>query len=94
MTTPPIVYRGFYNRGKGLPEPVWGKACSDTTIVQCPTCGSQDMYYSGSQDNPEEILGGTVRCKNCGYITDWYEAHKQILHHVTNVPRKIIGKPE
>jgi len=52
------------------------------------------MHYSGSPDDPEEILMETVRCKNCGHITDWYEAYKQITHHVTNTPREVIGKPE
>lgn len=83
-----IVYKEFYNKGRGLPEPVWGEPCPD---VQCPTCGSMDMCYSGSEDDPEEVLGasGMVRCKHCGYITDWYEAHKQRENHPTDKPLRV-----
>ncbi len=93
MTLPPITYKEFYNKDKGLPEPVWGGECSIDVMVQCPWCGSTDMYYSGSSDDPEEILRDTVRCKNCGHISDWYEANKQRENHPTDTPRKIIGKP-
>jgi len=94
MTLPAITYKEFYNKSRGLPEPVWGPPCLNNFAVQCPSCGSRDMHYSGSPDDPEEILMETVRCKNCGHITDWYEAYKQITHHVTNTPREVIGKPE
>jgi len=45
--------------------------------VQCPWCGYQRMHYSGSKDDPDEVLGDTVRCDSCGHITDYYEAHKK-----------------
>lgn len=76
---PVLRYKEFYNEGRGLPEPKWG---SKAEGLQCPNCGSWDMYYSGSPDDPEEILSGeTVRCGHCGCITDWYEARKQREHH-------------
>ena len=94
MTLPPITYKEFYNKDKGLPEPMWGRECSSITTVQCPWCGSTNMHYSASPDDPEEILQDTVRCKNCGRISDWYEAYKQGRNHPTDAPREIIGKPE
>ena len=68
-----LRYKEFYNKDRGLPEPVWGERADG---LQCPNCGSQEMYFSGSPDDPEEILGETVRCGHCGRITDWYEACK------------------
>ncbi len=68
-----ITYKKFYNKKRGLPEPVWG--CKEYNL-QCPTCGSWNMQRSGSPDDPEEILE-MVRCAHCGRITDWYEAYKQ-----------------
>ena len=88
----PIVYKEFYNKDRGLPEPVWGSKC-DTyggVQLQCPNCGSKQIYYSGSPDDPEEILSETVRCKLCGSITDWYEAYKQGKHHPTDKPLRVI----
>lgn len=90
MTMPkPILYKEFYNKSRGLPEPKWG---SKAEGLQCPTCGSTDMYYSGSPDDPEEVFGDTVRCKNCGRITDYYEAHKQKQHHPTGTPMEVVGR--
>lgn len=87
----PITYKEFYNKDKGLPEPEWGEK-SDT--VQCPACGSRDMYLSAHPDDPEEVSGSeTVRCGHCGAITDWYEAYKQLLYHPTDAPREVIGRP-
>ena len=90
MTTPQpaIRYKEFYNKDRGLPEPKWGGDA--LTPLQCPTCGSIDMCYSGSPDDPEEILGEAVRCRHCGYITDWYEAHKQKQNYPTDIPRRVI----
>lgn len=90
MTTLPIVYKSTYSESRGLPEPKWGALCSANSDLQCPTCGSTDMYYSGSPDDPEEILGEAVRCKHCGRITDWYEAYTQRQNHPTEVPREVI----
>ncbi len=91
MTEQPITYKEFYNKDRGLPEPVWGNKVPGPAI-QCPTCGSTDMYYSGSPDSPEEVIAaaGDVRCKHCGHITDWFEALKQREHHPTDTPRAVI----
>ena len=63
-------------RISGLPELVWGiKAPSN--ILKCPECGSRNIYYSGTSADPEEILGEAVRCKDCGWLTDYYEMYKQ-----------------
>ncbi len=94
MTLPAITYKEFYNKDRGLPEPVWGAACARHITLQCPTCGSTNMYYSGSVDDPEEILGEAVRCKNCGHITDHLEAYKQKRNHPAVAPREVIGRPE
>ena len=88
-----IAYKEFYNEDRELPEPKWGEACSVHTTLQCPWCNSIDMYYSGSADNPEEISGDSVRCKNCGHITDWYDAYIQGEHHLTDTVREVIGRP-
>ena len=95
MSEKPITYRQFYNKDRGLPEPVWGREVEEP-VVQCPTCGSTDMYYSGSPDDPEEVFkaGGCVRCKHCGHITDWFEALKQRENHPTDKPRKVVGRPK
>jgi len=82
-----MKYKEFYNKDRGLPEPVWGKEAKN---LQCPNCSSQELYFSGSSDDPEEILGETVRCKHCGRITDWYEAHKQRENHPTEEVREVI----
>lgn len=73
-----IKYKEFYNKERGLPEPKWGDR---VFMVQCPWCGSRDMRYSGSPDDPEEILRDTVRCERCGHIADYYEAYKQWQNH-------------
>jgi len=74
-----IIYKEFYNKDRGLPEPIWGEKTKDykDTALQCPVCGSTDMHYSAHPDDPEEVFTDTVRCKSCGHITDWYEAYKQ-----------------
>jgi len=86
-----IVYKEFYNKERGLPEPVWGPLCSvyGGVQLQCPTCGSKEIHLSGSPGDPEEILQDTVRCKHCGRITDWYEAYKQGKYHPTDKPTMI-----
>ncbi|MBA7664309.1 hypothetical protein ES703_72367 [subsurface metagenome] len=91
MAEEPIVFKELYNKDRGLPEPLWGRKVEEAEI-QCPTCGSTDMCYSGSPDDPEEIFGaaGNVRCRNCGRITDWFEALKQREHHPTDTPREVI----
>jgi len=85
-----IIYKEFYNKGRGLPEPKWGSEAAD---VQCPTCGSADMYYTGTPSDPEEIFTSEVRCSHCGRITDFWEASKQRTYHATNTPREVTGKP-
>jgi len=92
MVRSKITYKEFYNKDRGLPEPIWGDRAED---LQCPWCGSQDMYFSGSPDDPEEIFGaaGDVRCKHCGHISDWYEAHKQRVFHPGEAIREVIGRP-
>jgi len=88
---PAITYKEFYNKDRGLPEPRWGDRVYN---VQCPTCGSQDMYGSAHPDDPEEILlNETVRCGHCGHITDSYESYKQRMFHSTDAPREDVGKP-
>lgn len=84
-----LQFKEFYNKDRGLPEPIWGDKVED---VQCPTCGSQEMCYSGSPDDPEEMFGagGDVRCRHCGYITDWYEAHEQKIHHSTDKVKEVM----
>ncbi len=90
-TTSAITYKEFYNKDRGLPEPKWGQK---SHVLQCPNCGSQDMYYSGHPDDPEETLSDTVRCGRCGSITDWYEARKQLLNHPTDTPREVTKEPK
>lgn len=85
-----ITYKELYNKDRGLPEPKWGPFAGG---LQCPNCGSQDMYFSGSLDDPEEVLGDAVRCGHCGAMTDWYEAHKQRKDHPTDTPREVVGRP-
>lgn len=85
-----IEYYNTDNQKRGLPEPRWGAPV--LTIVQCPTCGSTDMYYSGSMDDPDEIFGEAVRCGHCGHFTDWHEAFKQRQYHPVDTPRTVIGK--
>lgn len=91
MAEEPIVFKEFYNKDRSLPEPKWGNKVEEPT-VQCPWCNSTDMYYSGSPDDPEEVFGsvGSVRCRNCGHITDWYEAWKQRKHHSTDTQRRVV----
>lgn len=50
------------------------------------------MCFSAHPDDPEEIFPSTVRCRNCGRITDYYEAFKQREHHLTDTPREVVGK--
>lgn len=82
-----LRYREFYNKNRGLPEPKWGVRCPG---LQCTWCNSQDMYFSGSPDDPEEILHETVRCGHCGRITDWYGAHKQRENHPTEIVLEVV----
>lgn len=95
MAKPEIVYREFYNKDRGLPEPIWGEKTKEYggVSLQCPMCGSTDMYYSAHPDDPEEIFTDTVRCEHCGHITDWYEAYKQGKYHPTNKVRSVSGRP-
>lgn len=92
MSLPAVAYKEFYNKDRGLPEPRWGPPADG---LQCPNCGSQDMCFSGSPDDPCEMFGaaGDVRCRHCGRITDWYEAHKQRENHPTETPREVVGRP-
>lgn len=97
MTVPKfaIVYKEFYNKNRGLPEPIWGEKLPQSNCdypCQCPTCGSPDMYYSGTPDNPEEV-SSDVRCGHCGHITDYYEAFKQRIYHSTDTLREVVGRP-
>jgi len=42
------------------------------------------MYASAHPDDPCEIFPHeTVRCGDCGHITDWYEAVSSYEHHYT-----------
>ena len=63
---------------EGLPKPVWGGHVPYYKGVQlrCASCGSVNIHYSGSSSDPEEILMETVRCGDCGWMTDWYEDYK------------------
>ena len=88
----PIIYKEFYNKEHRLKEPRWGDKVEDND-VQCPTCGSTDMYFSAHEDDPEELFGDFVRCKNCGHITDWMEAYKQRLNHPSKTCRIVKGRP-
>ncbi len=88
MTEEPILYKRSYNDGKNMPEPMWGPPGSS---LQCPTCGSVNMHASALPDDPTEIFGAdTVRCLDCGHITDHYEAQKQWQNHPTGTPRTIV----
>jgi len=73
-----IEYKTTYNEDRGLPEPRWGPLVSNISSrypLQCSWCGSNRMYASAHPDDPEEIFPNeTVRCGDCGHITDWYEA--------------------
>ena len=88
MTEEPIQYKEFYNKDRDLPEPLWGNRLFQK---QCPTCDSDDIYASASSDDPTEIFPAeTVRCGNCGHITDWYESYKQRLSHPGKKPRYVV----
>jgi DNA-directed RNA polymerase subunit RPC12/RpoP len=80
-----IEYKHTYNEGRGLPEPLWGLLMSDISPkypLECPTCGSLRMFASAHPDDPEEIFPHeTVRCRDCGHITDWREAFCQYREH-------------
>jgi len=93
-----IEYKATYNEGRGLPEPKWGLPVSQLSPgypVQCPTCGSHSMRASAHPDDPEEIIGvDTVRCVDCGHITDFYEAYKQYQFHYTDTPLLVVGRPQ
>ena len=95
MAEQPITFREFYNKDRGLLEPRWGGKVEDP-VIQCPTCGSTDMCYSTHPDDPEGMFGaeGSVRCRNCGHITDWFEALKQREHHPTDTPRRVVKNVE
>ncbi len=83
---PAVEYKEFYNKDRELPEPRWS---SRVAGLQCPTCGSVEMYYSGSPDDPGEV-SEMVRCGLCGHITDYYEAFKQRKYHPTDTPREVV----
>ena len=84
-----LVYKELYNEGRSLPEPKWGSLMVE---LQCPYCDSHDVYGSAHPDDPEEIFPyETVRCRNCGRITDWYEARKQWCNYFTLTPRLVEG---
>lgn len=93
---PAIAYKEFYNKDRGLPEPRWGPKMSELSPgypLQCPNCGSQDIYGSADPDDPEEIFPHeTVRCAHCGTISDWYEAFRQRENHPTDTPREVIRR--
>jgi len=93
MAKQPIIFKDFYNKDRELPEPLWGNKVEEAD-VQCPTCGSTSMCYSAHPDNPEEIFPNTVRCMDCGRITDYYEAYKQKQNHPTDTPREVIKPVE
>ena len=59
-------------RIEGLPDLVWGDRVTTDRLV-CPSCSSENIYYSGTSADPEEIFGEAVRCKDCGWLTDYYE---------------------
>ena len=61
---------------KDLPYPIWGKKVPKVYDLACASCGSSSIYYSGSPADPEEIFKDTVRCSNCGWMTDYYEDYK------------------
>jgi len=83
-----MEYKETYNTDRGLPEPLWGEKMEN---LQCPNCGSDDMYGSASPDDPEEIFPyETVRCKHCGQITDWYEAYKQKEFHPSDTVLEVM----
>lgn len=85
---PYLKYKESYNKDRGLSEPIWGPKVN---LVKCPNCSSRDMYLSAHPDDPEEIIGyENVRCGHCGDITDWYEAHKQLLYHPADKVRKVV----
>jgi len=92
-----IEYKATYNESRGLPEPKLGPLMSEISPdhpIQCPTCGSHNMYASAHPDEPEEIFPNeTVRCGDCGHITDWFEALSQHELHYTEAPLPVIGKP-
>ncbi len=90
MTTPQpaITYKGFYNKDVGLPEPRWS---SKVAGLQCPTCNSANMYYSGTPDDPDEVFNN-VRCGHCGRITDYHRASKQMERHPNETPREVVGR--
>lgn len=89
-----IKYKSTYNEGRGLPEPKWGPLTSEISPdypLQCSTCGSHKMYASAHPDDPEEIFPNeTVRCGDCGRVTDWYEAVCQYELHYTDKPLEVI----
>ena len=92
-----IQYKATYNDGRGLPEPKWGPLMSEISPdypLQCPSCCSHNMRASAHPDDPTEIFGGeTVRCVDCGHITDFYEAYKAYQLHYTDTLRQVVGKP-
>jgi len=71
---PYLDYKEFYNKDRGLPEPRWGQKMDN---LMCSWCASLYLSASDHPDDPEEIFPyETVRCRNCGHITDWYEAYQ------------------
>ncbi|GAI06671.1 unnamed protein product [marine sediment metagenome] len=92
-----IEYKSTYNESRGLSEPKWGPLMSEISPdypTQCPTCGSHNMYASAHPNDPEEIFPHeTVRCGDCGHITDWYEALSAYEHHYTDTPLPVARTP-
>lgn len=97
-----LVYKERYNAGRGLPEPTWGAKVpltgpGRTTPLICPACNSSEVYFSASADDPEEIFLEKIRCKNCGIISDFFDAlkrGKQVLAGEQFTEYTIIHKKE
>ena len=58
----------------GLPPLKWGEEISG---LECPFCGSHNIYLSGTPADPEEVMGDAVRCGDCGWLSDHYEMYKR-----------------
>lgn len=67
-----MKFKLFYNKDRGLPEPLWGPRTKH--LHRCPNCGGDDIHLSAHPDAPDDLLGESVRCGDCGSIEDSYEA--------------------
>lgn len=76
-----------YSKDRGLPEPIWGGRASS---VRCPWCGSYNMRFSAHLDDPEELPSDSVRCKDCGRISDEYEASKRFEGSIVDLTAWVI----